>query len=109
MSYTLFASRLFSRPCATPLVYGRVHAVQVACGSAHALAVDIFGHVYGRGSNRYGQLGLFVPEGGAWFVDTEQKKPSASAKHCVFPPRLLPSISRIRIVKVPGSSRGSTE
>ena len=35
-------------------------ARQVACGSAHALAVDVFGHVYGWGSDRYGQLGLFV-------------------------------------------------
>ena len=40
-------------------------ARQVACGSAHALAVDVFGHVYGWGSDRYGQLGLFVP-GGPW-------------------------------------------
>ena len=44
-----------------------------------------YGKVFGWGSDRHGQLGLFVPDGSPWFAATERKKPSSSKAHSVHP------------------------
>lgn len=71
--------------------------VYVAAGSAHALAIDLRGQVYGWGSDQLGQLGLFTPDEGEWVIKDGSR--IATRDYCVSTPRLLPSISRIRIAK----------
>lgn len=71
----------------------------IACGGAHAVAVDLAGRAYSWGSAQYGQLGSFSPP--KTFrpppaFDAREAEGGALARH---QPTLIQSVSRLHIMK----------
>uniref|UniRef100_A0A7S1RVS7 Ultraviolet-B receptor UVR8 n=1 Tax=Alexandrium catenella TaxID=2925 RepID=A0A7S1RVS7_ALECA len=71
----------------------------VACGSAHAVAVDVAGRAYSWGSAQYGQLGSFsLPKTSRPppAFDAQESEGGTLAQH---QPTLIQSVSRLHIMK----------